>query len=370
MNLTDNTDLQQGIQFNQSTFEQIQDTLPYVSALQMNHSPGISSIVENMDTNRMKVKHNASDDIHILQNEFNQTLVEYNTVYKLFNESMVQPNTIKDLTPYLGKNIKTNDGNYIYVNDYGYSHKYSIDTWTNKDVSCDLETVALNTDASFQIGPDMEGQQPCGIAGKNIQNAETNEYAWVDIKGYKHVYSSGLWNTKTSCDIEVIPLNNDTYNAIPSGSNMTSSDTCIQSEIDPELWKQLNQLNDKLYQIATNISVKLDAVVVEDTNLQSSLKSTQKEIMDITNGIQRDQRQLQQFSNTLENTNANETDRQLKQSMYYQERMIWFILLVTTIALTIYAIVSTPSRIDNIIVVIVSLLILFSLTRWIWYKMV
>uniref|UniRef100_A0A6C0JWQ6 Uncharacterized protein n=1 Tax=viral metagenome TaxID=1070528 RepID=A0A6C0JWQ6_9ZZZZ len=373
-NRRENTDnLEQGRQFNQSTAEHVQDTLPYLSALQKIHLPGISSIVENMDTTRTSVsyKNGSHDEISRLENEFNKTLVQYNTVYKLFNESIVQPNAIKDLTPYLGKNIKTNDGNYSYINDYGYTHKYSTDAWANKDISCSLDTVALDTDVSFQLGPDMGIQQPCGMAGKNIQNTQTNEYAWVDIKGYKHIYSSDVWNTKTSeCNRDIIMLSNNTYNAIPSGANMTSTDTCIQSDIDPNIWTNLVQLNDNLYQIAKQISVNLDTVIVEDTQLQTSLNNSQKDIMEITNGIQQDRTQLQRYSNSLASTEANETDSYLKQTMYYQERMIWFILLLTIISLMVYALVYSSSQQDDIIVLIVSIFILFAFARWIWSKIV
>ena len=366
-------DLQQGRRFNQSTVKYVQDTLPSVYALQKTPLPGISSIVENMDTTRTKVSYTprSSDDITRLENEFNQTLAQYNTVYKLFNESVVQPNTIKDLTPYLGKNIKTSDGNYAYINDYGYTHKYSTDAWANKDISCNGETLALDTVSSFPLGPDMGIQQPCGMAGKNIQNTQTNEYAWVDIKGYKHIYSSEVWTTKQSeCDRDVISLTNDTYNAIPSGTNMTSTDTCMQTNIDPNVWTQLVQLNDRLYQIATHLSAKLDKVVVQDTTLQTSLTNTQKDIMDITNGIARDRRQLQRYSNSLELTSANETDSYLKQTMYAQERMTWFFILLTILSLMGYAFVSSSSQYDSILLVIVSMFILFAFSRWLWSKLV
>jgi hypothetical protein len=370
----ENTDnLEQGRRFNQYTVKQLQDTIPYLSALQKTHLPGITSIVENMDTKRTTVsyKHGSPDDISRLENEFNQTLVQYNTVYKLFNESIVQPNTIKDLTPYLGKNIKTNDGNYAYINDYGYTHKYSTDAWANKDSSCNLDTVVLDTGSSVPIGPDMSIQQPCGIAGKNIQNTQTNEYAWVDIKGYKHIYSSDIWNTKSSdCDADVIALSNDAYIALPSGTNMTSTDTCIQSDIDPNVWTQLVQLNDRLYQIANQISVNLDTVIVEDTQLQTSLNKNQKDIIDITNSIQQDRRQLDQYSNSFASTDANETDSYLKQTMYYQERMIWFILLLTILSLMVYAVVFSSSQYDDIIVLILCIFVLFAFSRWIWSKMV
>ena len=85
-NRRENTDnLEQGRQFNQSTEEHVQDTLPYLSALQKIHLPGISSIVENMDTTRTSVsyKNGSHDEISRLENEFNKTLVQYNTVYKL-----------------------------------------------------------------------------------------------------------------------------------------------------------------------------------------------------------------------------------------------------------------------------------------------
>jgi hypothetical protein len=151
---------------------------------------------------------------------------------------------------------------------------------------------------------------------------------------------------------------------------MTSTDTCIQSDIDPNVWTQLVQLNDTLYQIAKQISVNLGTVVVEDGQLQTSLNKSQKDIMDITNGIQQDRRQLQQYSNSLATTEANETDSYLKQTMYYQERMIWFILLLTFLSLMVYALVSSSSQYDDIIVLIVSLFVLFAFSRWIWSKMV
>jgi len=50
----------------------------------------------------------------------------------------------------------------------------STDAWANKDISCNLDTDVLDTDSSFQLGPDMGIQQPCGIAGKKYSKY-TNE---------------------------------------------------------------------------------------------------------------------------------------------------------------------------------------------------
>ena len=57
-------------------------------------------------------------------------------------------------------------------------------------------TVSKDLMAKFQIGSIMGKGQPCDVAGKNVQNTKTKEYAWVDIKGKKHVYSDKLWKKK------------------------------------------------------------------------------------------------------------------------------------------------------------------------------
>jgi len=77
----------------------------------------------------------------------------------------------------------------------GFTHKYSTDAWSNNNASCPTDAITVDTTTynTFHTGPDMGQGQPCSIAGKNIKNSTTNEYAWVDIKGYKHIYSSTLW---------------------------------------------------------------------------------------------------------------------------------------------------------------------------------
>ena len=70
---------------------------------------------------------------------------------------------------------------------------------TNNSNSCpsDPENVTSEDIANLKLqGPDMGSGQACGAAGTNIQNRDTNEIAWVDIKGYKHIYSDDMWKEK------------------------------------------------------------------------------------------------------------------------------------------------------------------------------
>ena len=128
-----------------------------------------------------------------IENKFNRTLSQYNKIYQQFNEDMIsRNNSNKQIVDYLGKNVKSDNGKIAYINNFGYYHKYPRKAWNegNQDESCPSDTIdySQNLPGDFKAGPEMNVGQPCDIAGKVIKNTDTNEYAWVDIKGYKHIF--------------------------------------------------------------------------------------------------------------------------------------------------------------------------------------
>jgi ribosomal protein S13 len=362
--------LVQGRQFSGYNQNYVRQSIPHLNKLQETGIPNVDSVVEAMDTSKPRVGNQVrkNDDLSNLEDRFNKILVQYNESYKLFSESLINTNkTNTDTKNYFGKVVTSDDGNYTYINDYGYTHKYSTDAWSNNNTSCPSNANYITTDlyAKFKVGPEMVNGQPCQIAGTNVQNTETKEYAWVDIKGFKHVYSSDLWETKSStCNVSVQELSNEDYNSIPSGGNMVSTDSCMQLDIDPALWSQLMYLNEELLSLSQQIGIKLNSLAVEDINLQVALRESQEQLQKTSQTIQIDREKLNTYSDAIVLTSANEDDASITQKMYYIHRMVWFLMLLTILSLTMYAFTTPQSKMDDIIGLIVGLIVFFLFVRW------
>ena len=265
--------LEQGQHIMNYTNEYKQQSVKNLTLLQTTGIPGVNSIIESMDNRLPNIPINDGkiDSISELEDKFNKKFSNYNAAHKLFVESSLNANNPSNVVhPYLGKNVTLADGLFSYVNDYGYTQKYSNDAWKKTDATCSSAPIGIDKDLykKFNSGQDMGVGQPCGFAGKNIQNKKTSEYAWVDIKGQKHVYSDDIWKRKiASCNTEALVLAPDKYDAIPSGSAMTTIDKCIQLEVDPIAWADLMKQNSELTNISTNLISELKKDTTRDKKI-------------------------------------------------------------------------------------------------------
>jgi hypothetical protein len=214
------------------------------------------------------------------EREFNSTLVEYSNTYKLFMDDLIKRTNVEENSKkYLDNVVSQNDKDYVYVNKFGYTHKYSSDAWINNDSSCSKNPLTISTldYNKLKSGPDMGLGQACKIAGQNVQNEITNEIAWVDIKGYKHIYTNSIWEKKLdSCrKYNPLKLSEKAYNNIPTGSPMTETTMCSQLDMDPLIWDKLSNLNDKLISLAITIVKEMDSIHTEDSGIKDQLNEKQ-----------------------------------------------------------------------------------------------
>ena len=275
--------LEQGQNLMNYTNDYKQQSVKNITLLQNTGIPGVNSIIESMDNRvpNISINDRNGDSISELEDNFNKKFSNYNTAHKLFVESSLNANKpSNDVQPYLGKNVTLADGLFSYVNDFGYTQKYSNDAWKKTDpTTCSSTPIGIDKDLykKFKSGQDMGVGQPCGFAGKNIQNKKTSEYSWVDIKGQKHVYSNDIWKHKiASCNTEAIVLSSDNYDAIPSGSAMTAIDKCIQLEVDPIAWADLMKQNSELTNISTNLISELKKDTIHDNKIIFEKKNVVK----------------------------------------------------------------------------------------------
>lgn len=347
--------------------------LPHLKPLQMTTSPNLSSLViESLESeSSTNSKQQASNEkMSKIEKEFNKKLTEYSNTYKDLMESLM--NNTKDkqsVIKYYGKVVKDNEDNYVYVNNYGFTHKYLSDSWSYNDASCP-NTVSNIYDENFNklnMGPNMGSGQACKIAGQNIKNIKTKEISWVDIKGFKHVYSSDQWNNKKpNCDVVPIELSSRAYDNIPTGTPMENDVDCLKINVDPKLWSKIQDLNKELIYIADKLSNELSNIMTKDNNINQEIQKKKilldKYVAELNNGksnidyIQKDYIDIhgqELFSKSYVESNQ------------YQ-KTIWLILSLLIIFGLFRTLDGADNTITSTILIIVFVFILYFLMKTYW----
>jgi hypothetical protein len=352
--------------FNMTDFnlEQGKELLNYNSEIDDIVNPHLKliekgSLIEGM--NIVNLSNNDKKKVEGLQNienEFNKTLSEYTQTYQQFSEDLLNKNQSKQkIVNYLGKVISDTDGNNYYVNNYGYTHKYSPDAWENNNTSCPSTSETYNDSMNnFEIGYPMNSGQPCKMAGKNIKNSDTGKEAWVDIKGVKHEYVDS--NRTNSCAVEATTINNTDYNLIPTGSPMTKTDTCIAMDINPTIWVKLQRLNNKLKNQAKILAQEMGNLDLESNEEQLILNTKKDQLMQYIHELDNENKSIIYNNRMLMKVSGEEQDATLRMNSNYYHYILWIILAIILISLTLNA---TSENNDNISIVTYVIIIIFVL---------
>lgn len=311
------------------------------------------STMENMESSHEKRKKNKqpnysitsssknSDEfkeIESLDKEFNRVLAEYTKSLKMMNDEILKKSekysTLKNM---FGKVVINNDADKVYVNNYGYTHTYSKSAWESNNKNCPQNPIIgrENDLASLPSGPKMGISQSCYVAGKNIKNRKTNEVAWVDIKGYKHVYGKRQWQDKNkTCNINPIVLDNDSYEGIPSGKNMTAEDLCITQDVDPMLYTQVNNLNNKLLKLANEINKKSNKLSETERKLRQQMNNKEKVFDSVVKKLKHHHNDINNFNSNYETVVGLKDDSYLVYESNYYKYLSWTLASFTILGIT------------------------------------
>ena len=300
-------------------------------------TPDICSIKEGMDSASGKGSNSSVEktmsNIQKLDDEFSRTLSQYNNLQKQIKEEIVQKSQNYDTWKnHLGKVVVNND-NYYYVNNYGYTHKYSKSGLNANDSSCPSHTNARkiknNMLDKLPNGDDMNPGQACQIAGKNIKNKKTKEHAFVDVRGVKHTYSKDSWeNKQTMCDSHALELSNESYNAIPSGHNMTDKDLCVKVDVDPSMFTKMYKLNDNLASIGKELFNEINKLNIKDSKIKQGIEKKTNQVNKYIQSLDQERIKMVNNENNFDTITAQEEDSELKLSSdYYHYLAFTFVAL-------------------------------------------
>lgn len=363
--MVDNSNLKQGEQF-----------LGHEKKLKKSHnqklmeetsSPNLASISESSnDKDSIKAKKiSPENEISKLEKAFNATLAEYTATYKLINEELMLNSALhKDQEKYFG-NIVTDKKNYIYVNDYGFTHKFADDTIKKLAPNCptNFMTVDFEKDGinKLKSSEPMGIGQACKIAGQNIMNKDTKEVAWVDIKGIKHVYSQDIWKEKSqTCKIEPVQLDNTMYVNIPSGPPMTKTTICNRLNVQPKLWKKLYELNDILLILAEAMLLEIANLEISDVKVNSEIQAQKQKMQKHISNFNENKNNINNMQNNTQDFSGNREDARIRLDMESSRYYTWLLLTVIVLGIIFYTYAGFgESRILQIFLLIISIVALY-----------
>ena len=332
----------------------------------LNGLGGMETEPSNMSSNDKL----ALEGLQNIENNFNQTLALYTQTYNQMNEDIISKRQSSQKTvDYLGKVVSDVDGNNYYVNQFGFTHKYSPNAWENNNSSCPSTNVVYSGSMyDFQTSLPMIQGQPCKIAGQNIKNKDTKEEAWVDIKGIKHPYSNSNAEKNTNCSSKSIELSGRDYNLIPTGGAMSSSDSCLALDVNPQLWSRIQELNAKLKQLAVQLTQEIHTISLEDRKIKEQLMYRRQELLNYIDMIDNNKHDIMNNNSIILQANGEMMDSSLRMTSNYYSYIIWVFLMIFIIMLTISSSNSVNGNISGISYVIVALLglifLLYLCTNW------
>lgn len=372
----DDANLEQGQELLGYTDEYMRVLTPHLKQLQLSTSPDVSSIVESLNTTEsIDASHiDSKNKISSLEDRFNKTLGEYARTSDQINEMLLRHHH-KGLDSYNGMIVTTDgDQNFVYVNDYGFTHKYpreSPDATPLLDQSCDkLKHVKIKQSVLNQLqrGRAMSPGEPCGIAGKNIRRGNSDEHAWISIDGLKHVYPAHVWKKKNeSCHIPVVVLDDAVYNNIPSGSAMTTSTNCEHGAgVPPAEWHKLYKLNGELAHLTELLTKEVNELVTDDMQLTQELEAQKMQLSQHTSSLENDRREIQRIQSEFQTVVGINNDARFKMHSDWLHYFVWFILAATVVSIVIHtAHTNVPGKAAQIVVLIAALVAIYGVTSWI-----
>ena len=298
------------------------------------------------------------EGLQSIENEFNKTIAQYNQVYKQFSEDLMnRKNQLNEVSPYLGKNIRNSSGGIYYVNNFGNYYWYSGDAWNDgnpEDCPSGYEQLPGEIPSQLTRGANMGVGTPCGAAGQVVKNTESGDMAWVDIQGNKHSFPEGTKMSSSCAQMNILEVSNDAYNAIPTGNSMSSVDPCMALDVNPTIWKQLNQLNIKLKFQAAAITKEINSLSTQDQSIDNQLSQTRNKMNNYIDQIDKDNLMLTKNKRMLVTAGGEQEDSSLRMTSNYYFLLIWILLMFLIISLSMAAYSSDSKKIAGISYVIIA----------------
>ena len=348
----------------------------HTKLIQETSSRGLGSIQEAMNSKSSLQKKNenvVTFDVNNIENEFNNTLQHYTTVYKEYMTDIISRNKAKSkLSKYFGKYVYTDNGGMYYINNYGYKQNlknnggailknlFNANDQSILPKNCSNNYMKIDIDElqQFENGADMNIHQPCDMAGKNIEN-QNGDKKWIDIKGHAYDYSNDMWNKKNkTCNLTPVSLTNDEFDSFNSNNNQMSQNvSCNRMLVDKSKWKELSQLNDKLIDLSSKIKMDIGELIVEDAVLNKQIGNKKRELNEYIEKLKKDKLNLEKTQSNIyslkERQNLSDVYKNNSISMLIFWSVLAAIIILTLINVNLLNVKSNFKYVISIVVLLI-----------------
>jgi hypothetical protein len=290
------------------------------------------------DMNLKDVLEVEKQELSQLENQFNSTLSQYQTNYKVYLEELMnrQSNGNSNLQ---NKVVNYNNSKY-WINGSGVARKFSSSSWTSKSTTCSnpVSTINANDFNKLTPGPPMGLGEECNSGGFNAVDKGSQSIAWIDEQGYKHIYEDPLdrhstcRNTKRGDDKE---FNSIAFNAIPSGSPYSNTDSCQLTNVDVERWEIIKNLNIKLIRLINKMDEKVKDMNEVDGNINKDIQTTKSKLSQVANELKIEQKKINKLKMDSNSLDTRFNEKYLEIKSINLRRTMW-LLAGLTISIAIY----------------------------------
>lgn len=304
----------------------------------------IRETMDQSDSKNVNVNFNTTlSKIKEKEEKYNRKLKEYTDLQNRLNEELVRKNDFYTKNQsYLGKTVVNHNTNY-YINHFGYVHTYSHEAWDNDHSSCPKTAIEISSKelCKFKKVNDMNTGQPCHVAGKIIQNSETGDYAWVDLKGIKHIFSNSTFPVRhNSCKINDIKrLNNKDFNSIPQGSNMNKHNPCMKLDVNHNDYLKLKKINEELIYLAKDISKYMGNVVSKDYTINRKIQNKRHKLECYLKDLDNNRNRIEDYEKSIKTINAQEHNSSKETTAEYYMYISWSLVAILVGGITIKTLV-------------------------------
>lgn len=352
----------------------LRDEEKHMGLIQQGSSNEIGSIQEAMEEHDSIQPHVAAGKenplITKIEDEFNDTLQHYTTLYNELMKDLIQKNKAQqEVQQYFGKVVKTEKGDYYYVNNYGYKQGYSTESWTANSKTCPSKPISITNDDIEKLpnGYMMDVGQACNVSGKNIKNKDSGEIAWVDIRGVKHPYENNVWQYKKgSCNMEPVLLESDEYNGVPLGVPMNATTECDRLGLNDNVWDKLVGLNDKLITLSKQLVIEIGKIGIEDGLLKKAAQEKEKKVEQYIKDLEKDKMELDKAHRRMSTIRGERDVSEKVVNNRFMALIFWAILAVVVIFTVFHSFLGGSNQmVQNVILVVVALMLIYFLIQYI-----
>jgi len=223
--------------------------------------------------------------------------------------------------------------NGMYINRFGYGQKFSSDT---RHTTCDNEFIQLSQPVynNVSLGAELSNKSPCGYEGKNVVS-ESNQYAWVDEKGMKHLYQSkDIYDNSKYCKQvggDAVQISNEEFNSIPTHNQMITTNTypCNPFLVDRNHTDNFYVSQENILNKVKQLHDDIDKYVKENKGDKKRLNKIKKNITNISKDVNKYKKEISSYKKQIDDT-------QRLYSKQYYTYLGWIVLTLTLGGITVH----------------------------------